>query len=169
MKKAQSSLEFLMILGIAFAFITILGAIFLNVSTSSKNNLDNEQINKIGIDLLNQIEEIYFRGNGNKITYKANFPQDITNFTINYVYVNSTLNYTYLNITKLKEGTFTSNLFFTSENYIHFECEVCYNVTVGTLPNQNITFYFNESTFNKGPKTLSIRAFSDKVYLDFVR
>ena len=164
MKKAQSSLEFLMILGIALVFTIVLGGIFFSFSNSSHKTLNSEQVNRIGNDLMRSIDEMYFRGPGNKIQYKANFPGDIVNFTIHY-FQNSSLNYSYLNISKYSDDEVHEHLFFPAETYIHFACEKCYNFSDGA----NNTYFYNESAFSNGPKKVSIKATSNEVMIDFVQ
>ena len=59
-KKSQSSLEFLMILGIALTIIIILAGVFVNYSNSAKKSLDKQQLSNIGDDLISNIEKVYF-------------------------------------------------------------------------------------------------------------
>ena len=59
-KKAQSSLEFLIIFGIGFIMIIALSGVFFSYSSEAKLSLDKTQLEKIGGELISNIEKIYF-------------------------------------------------------------------------------------------------------------
>jgi hypothetical protein len=162
-KKSQISLEFISIFAIGLAITLLVGSLFFYLSSSEKKSLDIKQINKIGSDLISNSEEIYFRGSGNKIQYKAQFPTGIESLEIKQI--NTTLN----NFSELHFGlniddTFETVIFSSTQDYITLNCSTTcnYNSTtkVGT---------FNSSDFSNGPKTLSIRSIGDQVLIDFVR
>lgn len=167
MKKAQSSLEFLIILGIAFVFILMLGGVFFSFSNSSQKSLNSEQIEKVGNELMTNIEKIYFRGVGNKIQYKANLPEDILNMTIHYKKTPTT-NFTYLNITRYDKSQISSQIFFPRENYIQFICANCSNTSPIDY-STNFTLYFEEEDFSPGRKTLAITSLQERVELKFIK
>lgn len=163
--KTQSSLEFLMIFAIGFVIITILGGIFFNYSNESKNTLDNNQIDKIGNELMSNIEKIYFLGNNNMISLNTQFPEGITNFTIEHRNISSN-QFEYLNITYLGNKGLSSNIFQTSENYIRFNCTNCYHTT---NVNGNYTSYYNESDFSGGSKKIKILSKGNYVEISFIK
>ncbi len=167
MKKAQSSLEFLIILGIAFVFILLLGGVFFSFSNSSKNDLDTKQVTKIGNEIVSNIEKMYFRGIGNKVQYIANMPEGITNMSIHYR-IDGGTNFTYLNITRIGNRDEVSNIFFAQENYIQFTCNNCSNTTPIDYTT-NFTQYFKPEDFSPGKKTISIRSLAQRVELEFIK
>lgn len=167
MKKSQSSMEFLIILGIAFTFIILLGGIFISYSNSSQKNLNSDQIEKIGDELIAEIEKIYFRGSGNKIQYKANFPNDITNMTLHHR-INGANNFTYLNITQIGDGQEVSHIFLPEENYIKFVCLNCSNPTPTDFSNE-FTQQFRREDYSAGSKTIAISSQNNRVELEVIR
>ena len=58
--KAQSSLEFLIIFGIGFTIIVVLGGIFFTYSTDARDELDQKQLRKTGDEIISNVEKIYF-------------------------------------------------------------------------------------------------------------
>ena len=161
--KAQISLEFISIFAIGLTITLILGGLFYSVSTSEKSKLDTNQINRIGNDIIRFSEEIYFRGSGNKIQYKANFPDGIEYMHIKQ-YNTTSYNYSEL-VFGVYDGDRLSNITFNpSESYITINCSnTCnYNAT------ENIGSY-NSSDFGLGPKTLAIKSIGDQVLIEFVR
>ncbi len=160
MKKAQISLEYISIITIALTLIALLSSSFFYFSNTQKNKLDNLQINEIGNSIITNSEEIYFRGSGNKIQLKIQFPEIIENMSIVRTTSNS-INVTYLNISQYGgEGTIES-LFLPSESYIYINCSDCTH-------SGNISYYSRDQ-FSQGPKTLSIKSIGEQVLIDFIR
>jgi len=168
--RAQSSLEFLIIFGIGFLMIIVLSGVFFSYSNEAKASLDKTQIEKVGNELISNVEKIYFLGSGNRITYKASFPEGIANMSIEHRNnSNSTtdINFDYINITYYTHGNISSSLFTANENYIRFNCSRCINE-----PNigGNWTSYYNDtSDFAGGAKTIKIYSMGDYVNIDFVK
>ncbi len=168
-KKSQASLEMLLIFGITFTVILILGGIFFNYSTGAKNTLDEKQLEKTGNELITNIEKIYFLGNNNMITFSANFPEGIDNFTI--VHKNTTdgttnFEYDYLNISYISDKEIIDTIFTSNENYIRFNCSKCYHTT---NINGSYISYFNSSDFSGGAKRIKIQSKGDYIQLDFIK
>lgn len=168
-KKAQSSLEFLMILGIALTIILILAGIFVNYSNTAKKGLDKQQITSLGEELISNIEKVYFLGNGNRVTQRSNFPQGIFNFTIEHLNISNGTQYNQfevINISFFDDGNINELIFYPSEPFIRLSCDVCSQTS---NVNGNFTSYFSESAFSQGPKQLRIEARNDLVYISFTR
>jgi len=166
-KKSQSSMEYLIIFGMALFLITIIGGVFFTYSNQSKNKLDQEQLDLIGKKIISNVEQIYFYGEGNRIPFKTTFPDKIENFTI--VHVNKTgKTFDYLNISYYDgENELKSSIFLTKELYIRF------NLTNYEKHTPNIggnwISYVNESyLFSSGPKTIRIESFGSYVGIEFV-
>lgn len=166
--KAQSSLEFLMIFGIGFTIIIILGGIFFSFSGEAKSSLDQKQLQKTGDEIISNIEKIYFLGNNNMITLTSTFPDGIDNFTIEHVNNSNGGTYVvfdYLNISYIGDKGTVSNTFTTKETYTRFNCTKCYHTTnIGG----NYTSYFNSSDYTGGVKKMKIQSRGDFVSIDFV-
>lgn len=162
LKKSQSSLEFLTIFSLAFTIILIMSGIFFSYTDEAQQNLDKSQIDKIGNDIISNIEKIYFIGEGNKITMKANFPDNIENLTIHHTSNSLGEKFDILNFTIISDKTFTYQLFLTKELYIRFNCSNCNHDII-----KNISYY-ESSDFLEGFKVIKIENLGDYVTLDFV-
>jgi len=165
LKKSQNSLEFLMIFVIGFIIIILFGAIFFNYSLESKSYLDKNQIDRIGNEIVTNIEKIYFLGNNNMITLNSNFPDGIENFTI--VHINFTDRYVdYINISYYDEKNINHEIFQMSENYIRLNCTLCNHTT---NINGNYTSYFNSSDFSEGAKRIRILSKGNFIEISFTK
>ncbi len=156
-KKSQSSLEFLIILGIGFFFIAILGGVFLQLYNQESDKLDSEQIQNIGDQLISTAEKVYFRGIGNKITVSANFPEEIENMSIHRIEDNVT----YLNFTGYSNQQLISFIFLTNSPDVRINCTNCFH-------SENVSWY-SEIDFNGGPKRIAVQSMGDWVSIDFAK
>ncbi len=79
MKKAQISLEYLVILGLTVTII--LGAVYLFVDhvRDTSSEAISSRINTLGIGIVQQAESIYAIGNGSWIDMDVQFPDQIIN------------------------------------------------------------------------------------------
>lgn len=169
MNKSQSSFEFISIFGIGLILILLLGGIFFTISDRAKDSLDQQQIDNIGNEIISNIEKIYFRGSGNKITLNAKFPEKIENFTIHQG-SGTQGSYSYLNISYVSDGNVFSSLYFPSEIFVRFNCTQCYtNPNPIPAANPFNTTYFNDSDHSAGTKTITIISYGNWVSLDFQR
>jgi hypothetical protein len=162
MKKAQISLEFVIIFGIGLTLILVLGSMFFSFSSSQQAELGKNQLSKILEELSIKGEQIYFRGNGNKITYKASFPEGITNFSIHWINESGVF-YSYFEIEESASGFSRSHFSPISSENILFACEHCFNDS-----NENKSFWYQDYMFSSGPKTIVIKAKNNQVYFDFL-
>ena len=164
-KKAQSSLEFLMIFGIGFSIILVFSGLFFGYFNEEKNSLDSKHLENLGNKIIQSIEKVYFLGSGNRVTLNTNFPSGIRDFEIyhmNNITVDSKkISYDYINITLENE---ISQIYTTNELYVRFNCKDCYhNLTT------NIS-YLNDSSFlTAGNKKIRIENVGDYVEISFVR
>jgi hypothetical protein len=162
-KKAQASLEYMSIFGIAFVLIALTGGAFFAYTNSAKASLDQDQINKIGAELLDSIQKIYFFGDTNRRTYKTTFPQGVQNLSIHHINESGD-NYFYLNFTIIADGEFRDLIFQTNEDYISIKCKNC---TQLTSTNENISTY-DPGRLGQGFKNIRIETINNSVYVDFV-
>jgi uncharacterized protein (UPF0333 family) len=166
LKKGQSSLEFLMIFGIGFLIILILGGIFFGYIGGAKESLNKDQISNIGNEIINSVEKVYFLGVGNKFILKANFPENINNITI--VHLNkSGVVYDYLNISYFTKYGVQYQIFMPSQDYIHFNCSKCKEVVINA--NKTINYYNDSSDLTGGFKMIQIANVGNWVSVDFYK
>jgi hypothetical protein len=165
-KYAQSSLEFLIIFGISFAIIAIIGGLFYSYFDVEKKTLDNEQLQKIGDEMVNYVEKVYFLGDGNRLTIDTKFPKGIKNITIHHL-INHTLSdgtnasFEYLNITFYHSDQIVHNIFSPAETYIRFNCTNCTHNS-----STNIS-YFDADDYAEGHKKIRFESKGDWVAINF--
>lgn len=159
-KKAQGSLEFLIIFGIGFVLIIMMAGVFFTFSGDAKQSLDKKQIEKIGRDIMNNVENVYFLGSGNRVTMNLNMPEGIENITIHHIN-NSGQVFDYMNFTFYQDKVLSSEMYFSKENYIRFDCSDCTNL--GDLS------YYPIYDLNPGPKRVRVESKGDWVSIDFIR
>ena len=153
------------IFGIAFTIIAMIGGLFFSYTYSAKGSLDLEQVNKIGNELINNIQKIYFFGDTNRKTYKPTFPQGIESLTIHHIN-QSGYNYYYLNISLVSNGEIRDMIFQTTEDYIAIVCSSsCVNTNIE--PGYDIATY-NNSFLGQGVKNIRIEGFNNTVIVEFV-
>ncbi len=163
-KKGQASMEYMAIFGIGFLLVAMIGGLFFSYTNSAKKTLDVDQVNKIGTELIDDIQKIYFFGDSNRRTYKTTFPKGIENFTIHHVN-ESGLVYNYLNITLLNDDFYNSLIFQTSEDYINIEClKTCIKTSAG---GDNFISSFDYQYLGQGFKNIRIEAINGSVFIDF--
>lgn len=165
-KKSQSSLEFLIIFGIGFSLILIIGGIFMSFFFAEKQNLDTTVLNQIGERITSSIEKIFFLGIGNKMTLDFKFPEMIHNISIYHKnnLTNPNKSFDYLNISYYYNENISYLIFLTSKNYVRFNCSGCYHNF-----SSNISYFNDSSDFSVGDKKLKIESFKDYVNIGFVK
>ncbi len=82
LKKSQSSMEYLLLVGIAMALIIPLTIIYISYSATAEDTIISEHINKIGTTIVNSAQEVYYHGKPSKTTLEINFPKNIDNIII---------------------------------------------------------------------------------------
>lgn len=163
--KGQSSLEFLVILGIGFTLVLVMGSIFFTYSNDAKVSLDSKQLKNIGDDIINNVEKVYFLGIGNKITIKTSFPNGIENITIHNIKVGSQ-DVSYYNISYIGDKQVLSEIFEPVESYVKLNCS---SGPEGCIRhNANVSYYPNDM-FTGGYKKIRIESRGDYVNIDFMR
>lgn len=158
--KGQGSLEFLMIFGIGFLLIMIMAGVFFTFSGEAKQSLDKKQLEKIGRDIMNNVENVYFLGSGNRITMNLNMPDGIENITIKHINDSGEV-YDYMEFSFYQNKNLVSEVYLPKENYIQFDCTDCaQSGNVSSYPIYDL---------NPGPKRLRIESKGDWVAIDFIR
>jgi len=77
MAKAQSALEYLMIIALALGIIVPTTYLFFRYSSQSTAEIVDSQINQIGRIILDTAEIVYFSGEGSKIILELNLPKGV--------------------------------------------------------------------------------------------
>ena len=162
---AQSSFEYLTILGTALGITILIGAAFIVYSNEAKSTFDFSQVVYIGDELIDNVQQVYFLGRGNKFLMNAKFPAGIHNLTIVHVNKSGT-QIDYFNFLFITEDGFSLNeIVIAEKTYIRFNCTRCYSSTpIGG----NWTNWYKPSDYGKGPKKISIESKGDWVSVDFV-
>ena len=161
-KKSQASVEFTLTFAIGFMLLLVISGIFFVYSKSAKQDLDKQQIENVGQEIIFNTERIYFLGQGNRLTMKTNLPNGIDNFTIHHIN-NSNGEFEYINISYFLDSEPISSIFSPSELYMRFNCTTCYHDY-----NLNISWY-NTSDFAGGSKVLRIESKGEFVSIDFFK
>ena len=166
--KSQVSLEFAIIFGISFLIIMIFVGIFFTYSEEASEQIDKKYLDRIANKIINEIENVYFLGYGNRVTLKFNFPQNIFNISIGHFtnLVNgenvsfNTLNFEVLVNKKKFNLTYLTNL-----PSIKFNCTLDCNYDSSS----NISYFNDSSLYRQGPKEIRIESFGEYVSIDFIR
>ncbi len=168
-RKAQSGMEFLAIFAIGFSLIVIFTGIFFTYFTGEKEAIDKKHIEKIGHEIISNVEKIYFLGEENRVTIDTKFPKGIVDLRIHHVYnytlpvTGENVSYDYLNISYVSDGDVYSMLFEPREMYIRFNCTICYHNTTHNFS------YYNESLHGEGFRRIRFESMGDWVAVDFMQ
>ncbi len=81
-KKGQSSIEFLLIIGVAFTMLVPSMFFFSKYMDKSSEGIAGNQINQIGNELINVIETMYYYGKDAKTVYRVSFPEGVSGLKI---------------------------------------------------------------------------------------
>jgi len=80
--KAQSALEYLMIIAISLGIIIPTAFLFFKYSSDTNYLVLSSQIDQIGRSMKDTAEIVYFSGEGSKLTIEVNMPKEINNISI---------------------------------------------------------------------------------------
>ena len=75
--KAQSSLEYLLIVALTFMIIIPATYLFYNYSKESSQEISDAQITKLGRSIVDTAESIFYSGQGSKTTLQLNVPDNV--------------------------------------------------------------------------------------------
>ncbi len=75
--KAQSSLEYLLVVALTFMIIVPTAYLFYNYSKESGQEITDAQITKIGRGIVDAAELIFYSGQGSKTVLELNVPENI--------------------------------------------------------------------------------------------
>ena len=80
--KAQSSLEYMLVIAITFAIIVPTTYLFYSYSKGSSEEVKDSQIINIGRSIIDTAQSIFYSGQGSKATLELNVPDNIENAQI---------------------------------------------------------------------------------------
>lgn len=75
--KAQSALEYLMIVALTMGIIIPAAYFFFQYSSESSTQIVDAQINQIGRNVIDTAETVYFSGEGSKMVLEMNMPKNL--------------------------------------------------------------------------------------------
>lgn len=75
--KSQVALEYLMVVGLAFVIIMPMVYMFYSYTVSTQEEVGMAKIHKIGVDIVNAAEGVYYLGEPSRSTLNVNMPAGI--------------------------------------------------------------------------------------------
>ena len=114
LKNAQSALEYLMIIALTFAIIVPTVYLFFTYARESNIKIIDSQIDRIGRNIVNTAESIYYSGEHSKTILEFNMPDNIEDVNI--------LSNRELVFTIVTEFGNTDIVFFSDVNLISDSC-----------------------------------------------
>jgi hypothetical protein len=82
MQRAQSSIEYLIIVGFAFAVIAVLFVVYYEHDTSTKSQVMVSQVDRIAKKVIDTSETVYFMGEPTRSRIKVFMPTNVKEITI---------------------------------------------------------------------------------------
>ena len=76
-KRAQSSLEYLMVIALAMGIIVPITYMFFQYSSESNVQIIDVQVTQIGRNIIDTAESVYYSGEGSKIVLEINMPENV--------------------------------------------------------------------------------------------
>ena len=77
MPKAQSALEYLMVIALVLGIIVPVTYLFFNYTSGSNIEIVDAQVNRIGRNIIDTAESVYYSGEGSKIVLEINMPENV--------------------------------------------------------------------------------------------
>ncbi|MBU0666724.1 MAG: hypothetical protein ABIC91_00105 [Nanoarchaeota archaeon] len=119
MGKGQVSMEFLLIMGIAFVMLIPTLILFLTQSQDMQEDVTSVQLNKLAEELVLASDTVYYLGEPSKKTIKVYMPKFVEsiNFTMNRMLFNVDSGHLKYTLLKVTAANITGNL--SSEPGVH--------------------------------------------------
>lgn len=131
--KAQVSIEYLIIFGIAFMMTFPLIIIYAKQTTNIQADVTNAQIFRVSSKISDYAEEVYYAGEPSQRTLIISFPEGITSVTLNNTLIIFNVTTADLNYVVVKEtsANLTGSIrSFSGQHVIAFKAEKNYvNIT----------------------------------------
>ena len=119
--KAQSALEYLMIIAVTLMIIIPTVYLLYSYSKQSTEEMIYPQINEIGISIINNAESVYYSGEHSKIVITVNMPDKINDV---YILYNRELVFDIETELGSNEMVFFSDIDITSDSCIAERCDL---------------------------------------------
>lgn len=82
MKRAQASMEYLMMVGVAFMILVPMMYIFYDFTISTREEISLAKLDSIGQKIVNTAEEVYFLGSPSRMTIHYTMPENVKGMEI---------------------------------------------------------------------------------------
>ena len=82
MKKTQASAEYILVSAVILLIILPIISIFYSYSHESNEEIRQSQVNKIGIEIVDAAEQVYYLGESSKTTLDATMPDGVEKIEI---------------------------------------------------------------------------------------
>ncbi|HYD03047.1 MAG TPA: hypothetical protein VEC16_01995 [Alphaproteobacteria bacterium] len=125
-RKAQVSMEYLIIFTVAFTMTLPLIAIYANQTNNIQADVTNAQLYKVATKISDYSEQVYYMGEPSQRTLQINFPDGINSVTVNgtNIIFNVTTNQlTYLVVKETNANLTGSIQNFPGQHIITFKAE----------------------------------------------
>ena len=109
--KAQSALEYLMIIALTLGIIVPTAYLFFRYSSESNVQIVDAQIIQIGRSIIDTAQSVYFSGEGSKIVLEVNMPKNVDD-----VYILASRELVFKIISEISGTGETESVFFSSVN-----------------------------------------------------
>ena len=157
--KAQAAMEYLMIAGFVMLIMLPLVYLVYNYTQESGADIVEAQINKLGRDIINNAESVYYFSSPSKITIDTNMPRGVLNITIHQ-----------------NDPAIVSCIKCTELRFLVQQKDVKQTLAFSTNINMRTDIYdgvntskFNDSAFSEGLKHFNIQAKKDHVLIGMGR
>jgi|TARA_B100001964_G_C14070895_1_gene525832 hypothetical protein len=80
--KAQSAMEYLMIVALTLGIIVPTTYLFFRYSSESSIEIIDAQINQVGRSIIDTAESVYFSGEGSRIVLELSMPKNVVDINI---------------------------------------------------------------------------------------
>jgi len=82
MGRGQASLEFIIIVGMVMFFIVTGSIVLYNYSSRANDEIARANIHKIGLDIADSVEKVYYIGENSWETIRVNNPSNVRSISI---------------------------------------------------------------------------------------
>jgi len=160
-KISQISLEYVIIFGISFSIILMLFSFVIGDLRQGESGINKDKITKIGNDMINYIEKVYYLGKGNKLTYQVIFPSGINQM---YIWFKNNISILVVNFSLGNSNSLS--YFYPSDSYVKFNFSSKNSAYFNS--SQNKTYLINGSYYwSQGMKEIQFISKGDWVEVFF--
>ena len=129
MPKAQTSLEYLMIIALTLGIMVPTTYLFFRYGSESNVKVIDSQINQIGRAIIDTAETVYFSGESSKVILQLNMPENVRDI---YIIYERELVFNLTTTIGESEAVFFSSVNITSSDCLNEICSLREIAGVGT-------------------------------------